>query len=66
MGREQTVAEQEGSGGKERRLGEVRNAEGVENTVGGGAPSGWEKQVPLGNLEMGEGSSGAQAQGQCS
>lgn len=51
---------------EEMCLGEVKNAEGVENTVGGGAPSGWGTQVLLGNLERGAGSSGAQARGQCS
>lgn len=50
------MAEQEGSTGKEGSFGEVGYAEGVENTEGEGAPSEWEKSVPLGSLEMGEGS----------
>lgn len=66
MERGLTVAKQEGNSGKERSLGAVRNAEGVENIGEEGVPSGWEKQAPLGNLEMGEGSLEAQAQGQCS
>lgn len=66
MGREWTVAEQEGSTGKEGSLGQAGDAEEVENTVEQEVPSVWEKWVPLGNLEMGEGSLGAQAQDQCS
>lgn len=66
MGREWTVAEQEGSTGKEESLKKGGDAEEVENTVEQEVPSGWEKQVPLESLEMGEGSLGAQAQGQCS
>jgi hypothetical protein len=65
MGREQTRAEQEGST-EEGSLGDAGNAEVVENMVGEGSPSRWEKQVPLGSLEMGEVSLEAQARGQCS
>lgn len=50
------MAEQEESTGKEGSSGEVGDAGGVENTEGEGAPSGWERPVPLGSLEMGEGS----------
>lgn len=50
------MAEQEESTGKEGSFGEAGNAAGVENTEGEGVPSGWEKLVPLGSLEMGEGS----------
>lgn len=50
------MAGQEGSTGKEGSFGEPRNAEGVANTEGEGAASGWEKPAPLGSLEMEEGS----------
>lgn len=50
------MAEQEESTGKKGSSGEARNAGGVENTEGEGAPSGREKPAPLGSLEMGEGS----------
>lgn len=50
------MAEQEESTGKEGNLGEAGNAAGVENTEREVAPSGWERLVPPGSLEMGEGS----------
>lgn len=50
------MAEQEENTGKEGNLGEVGGAGGVENTEREGIPSGWERPVPLGSLEMGEGS----------
>lgn len=55
MGKEGTAAEQENTG-KAGSFGEAGNPGGVENTEGEGAPSGRERPVPLGSLEMGEGS----------
>lgn len=50
------MAEQEENIGKEESFGEEGKVAGVENTEREGAPSGWERLVPLGSLEMGGGS----------
>lgn len=59
------MAEQEENTGEESSR-ELGIAGEVENIEGAGAPSEWERLVPLGSLEMGEGSWEVQAQGQCS